>query len=59
MLATFGLRGIFTDSPVKTGAFMTFGFCVDFQSSHAFPCSPGLVEVEVEVEVDRAKVLLE
>ena len=33
-----------------------FGFLVDLQSSHAFPCSPRLVGVEIEV--DRAKVLL-
>ena len=57
VLVSFVLRGTFTDSPMATGAFMTLGFCVDLQSSHAFPCSPGLAGVEVEV--DRAKVLLE
>ena len=57
VLATFLLRSIFTDSPMATGAFMTFRFCVDLQSSHASPCSPGLVGVELEA--DRAKVLLE
>ena len=57
MLATFGLRGIFTDSPMATGAFMTLGSLFNLQSSHAFPCGPGLVGVEVEV--DSAKVLLE
>ena len=31
-------------------------FLVDLQSSHAFPCSPGLVGVDVDV--DSAKVLL-
>ena len=52
-----GCLFIFTDSPIATGAFMTLGFLVDLQSSHAFPCSPGLVSVELEV--DRANVLLE
>ena len=56
VLAAFGLRGIFTESPMATDAFMTFGFLVDLQPSHALPCSPRLVGVELEV--DRAKVLL-
>ena len=46
----------FTDSPMATGAFMTWGSFVDLQSSH-FSCSPGLAGVEVEL--DSAKVLLE
>ena len=57
VLTAFGLRGTFTDSPMATGAFMTLGSFVDLQSSHAFPCSPALVGVGLEV--DRAKVLLE
>ena len=39
------------DSQMATDA-----FSVNLQSSHAFPCSPGLVGVEVEV--DRVTVLL-
>ena len=52
----FWAESIFTDSPMATGAFMTLGFHVNLQSSHAFPCVSGLVGVEVEV--DSAKALL-
>ena len=41
---------IATDSPMETDAFMTFGLCVNFLSSHAFPCGPELVSVELEVD---------
>ena len=44
------------DSPNATGAFMTLGSLLIF-SPLTFLCGPGLVGVEVEV--DRAEVLLE
>ena len=46
----------FTDSPMATGAFMTLGSLLAFSPLMQFPCSPGLVDFELEA--DSAKVLL-
>ena len=56
VLVTFELRGIFTDPPMATGAFMTLGSVLTFSPLMHSSCSPGLAGVELEVY--RAKVLL-
>ena len=58
VLAAFELRGIFTDSPMATGAFMTLGSVLTFSHFMHSLVSQGLVDVGVEAEVDSAKVLL-
>ena len=53
----FWLRGIFTDSPMATGAFLALGSVLTFSPLMHSLVAPGLAGVEVDV--DNAKVLLE